>query len=94
MWLSTGLPTADLLFTDKQPNCIDAFLVSGCNTTAFLKIDTDSLKEFATLDQCDILTVTTYDKKGKERIILKKKTNKYAFTRFKNYRPLKEFDEK
>lgn len=73
-------------------NCIDAFLISGCNVTAFLKIEKDSLRQFASVDQCDILTVTTYDQKGREKVILTKKTNKYNYTRFKNYSPLKEYD--
>jgi len=79
---------------NKELNCIDAFLISGCNTTIFLKIDRDSLKEFASIDQCDRLTVSTYDQKGNEKVILRKKTNKDQFSRFKNYKPLKEYDEK
>lgn len=79
----------NMLYNDEL-DCIDAFLVSGCNTTVFLKLEADSLREFASVDQCDSLTVTTYDKNGKEKIILKKPTVKDDVIRFKNYNPLKE----
>ncbi|MGZ3867443.1 MAG: XAC2610-related protein [Bacteroidia bacterium] len=78
---------------NEELNCVDAFLISGCNTTVFLKIEKDSLREFASVDQCDSLTVSTYDRIGNEKVILKKKTNKGDFTRFKNYRPLEEYGE-
>lgn len=78
---------------NKELNCIDAFLVSGCNVTVFLKIEKDSLRELADVDQCDVLTVTTYDRKGKGKVILRKKTNRFDMTRFKNYRPLEEADD-
>ncbi len=78
------------LLYNKQLNCLDAFLVSGCATTVFLKIEKDTLREFASVDQCDSLVVSTYDKKGKEKIILRKKGGRGDFTRYKNYRPLQE----
>lgn len=78
---------------NRELNCIDALLVSGCYVTVFLKLETDSLREFASVDQCDSLTVSTYDKKGKEKVILKKPANSDEINRFKNYKPLKEYSD-
>lgn len=76
------------LLYNKQLNCLDAFLVSGCAATVFLKIEKDTLREFASVDQCDSLIVSTYDKTGKEKVILRKNGGRGDFTRYKNYRPL------
>jgi len=75
---------------NEELNCIDAFLVSGCNTTVFLKLEADSLRQVASVDQCDSITVKTYDKRGLEKIILKEETNQGDVMRYKNYNPLKE----
>ncbi|WP_114941543.1 hypothetical protein [Mucilaginibacter endophyticus] len=76
---------------NKGLNCIDAFLISGCNATVFLKLEADSLRKLASVDQCDSLTVRTYDKKGVSKLILTKQTNHDDFSRFKNYSPLMEY---
>jgi len=78
---------------NRKLNCIDAFLVSGCTVTAFLKLEKDTLREFASVSQCDSLIVSTYDKKGNEKVILRKKGGRGDFVRYKNYRPLDENDE-
>lgn len=77
---------------NKELDCIDAFLVYGGCSTVFLNIQDDSLKEFASVELLDGLTVTTYDKKGKEKIIFKDTANKSGYIRYKNFRPLKEYD--
>jgi len=77
---------------NRELDCIDAFLVYGGCSTAFLHISGDSLKEFASVELFDGLTVSTYDKKGKEKVILKDATNKAGYIRYKNFRPLKEYD--
>jgi|SRR5688572_8655406 len=77
---------------NKELDCIDAFLVYGGCSTVFLNIRGDSLKEFANVELADGLTVTTYDKNGKEKIILKDKTYEAGYIRFKNFKPLKEYD--
>ncbi|WP_162996581.1 hypothetical protein [Mucilaginibacter celer] len=76
---------------NQELNCIDALLVSGCNTTVFLKLEADSLRQFAGVDQCDSLVVSVYDKTGNRKVISKKPTDRDNFSRFKNYRPLKEY---
>lgn len=75
---------------NKKLNCIDAFLVYGGCSTVFLKIDADSLKEFANVELFHGLTVTVYDSKGKPTIILKDTRNKGNTIRYKNYKPLEE----
>lgn len=77
---------------NKELDCIDAFLVYGGCSTVFLNIEGDSLKEFASVELFDGLTVTTYDKKGKAKIIKKDKTNKAGYIRYKNFNPLKAYD--
>lgn len=78
---------------NKELDCIDAFLVYGGCSTVFLNIQGDSLKEFASVELFDGLTVTTYDKKGKEKIIFKDTANKAGYIRYKNFRPLKEYND-
>ena len=78
---------------NKELNCIDAFLVYGGSSTVFLRISGDSLKEFASVEAMDGLTVKEIDRNGKEKIIFQDTTNKAAYIRFKTYKPLKEYDE-
>ena len=78
---------------NKELDCIDAFLVYGGCSTVFLNIQGDSLKEFARVELFDGLTVSTYDRKGKEKIIFKDTANKAGYIRYKNFRPLKEYDD-
>lgn len=77
---------------NKELDCIDAFLVYGGCSTVFLNIDGDSLKKFASVELNDGLTVSIYDRNGKEKIIMTDKTNKASYIRYKNFKPLKEYD--
>ncbi len=76
---------------NKELNCIDAFLVYGGCSTVFLKIKRDSLIEFASVELMDGLTVKTY-KNGTERIIFQDTSNKAGYIRYKNFKPLKEYE--
>jgi hypothetical protein len=78
---------------NKELNCIDAFLVYGGCSTVFLKISADSLKEFASVDLFDGLTVTTYNDNGKAKIIQYDKKMPTGEIRYKNYNPLVEYDD-
>lgn len=78
---------------NKELKCIDAFLVYGGSSTVFLRISGDSLKEFASVQAMDGVTVREYDKNGKEKIISQDTTNKAGYIRFKTYKPLKEYDD-
>ncbi len=77
---------------NKELDCIDAFLVYGGCSTVFLRIEGDSLKKFASVELSDGLTVSTYDRNGKEKIILTDKTNEAGYIRYKNFKPLKEYE--
>ena len=59
----------------------------------FLKISGDSLKEFASVDLFNGLTITTYDKNNKAKIILQDTTNKTENVRYKSFNPLIENNE-
>lgn len=74
-------------------DCIYAFLVHGGSTTVFLKIECDSLREFASVNLDDKINVQIVDKNGKRRSIIKeRKSNFDPYTRFKNFRPLEVDD--
>ena len=78
---------------NRDLNCIDAFLVYGGSSTVFLKISGDSLKEFASVEAMDGITVREFDETGKEKIVFQDPTNKAGYIRFKAYKPLKEYDD-
>ena len=51
---------------NEKLNCIDAVILTGGQTTYFLKIENDSLKEFASVDQSDgIITAKILEENGK-----------------------------
>ncbi|MFH6993737.1 XAC2610-related protein [Flavobacterium sp. FlaQc-48] len=77
---------------NKLLNCVDAWMVYGGSSTVFLKIEKDSLREFAgvSLDdnQREIYVV---DKKGNHKTIKKETVPDLAvYIRYKNYHPLIE----
>lgn len=75
---------------NKELDCIDAFLVHGGSSTIFLKIEGDSLKEFASVHNDNNRTVYEVDKNGHQRVIKKDILNKEdIFMRYENYKPLK-----
>lgn len=79
---------------NKELNCIKSFALSGCSTTSFANIESDSLKEFARAEQCDSITVYTYNKKGKERLILKRSLNADDAMDFTDYNLLKKYSKR
>ncbi|MFQ6600558.1 hypothetical protein [Flavobacterium sp. C3NV] len=73
-------------------NCVDAWLVYGGSSTVFLKIEKDSLREFAgvSLDNNE-REIYTIDKKGKRKTLKKEFVKDLeVYTRYKNYNPLTE----
>lgn len=81
------------LMYNKELDCIDAMLFYGCVATEFLRLEGDSLKEFAGVEACDqMITVYTYDRKRNRNFIVKDKMMKQFgdMPRFINYKPLKE----
>lgn len=77
---------------NKELDCIDAFLVYGGCSTVFLNIDGDSLKEFASVKLDNGLTVSTYDKNGRERIIFTDKANKAGYILHRNFKSVKKYE--
>ncbi|WP_131726225.1 XAC2610-related protein [Chryseobacterium sp. Leaf405] len=72
-------------------NCINSVILTGSTTTSFLKINNDSLDEFARVDVSDSILVTEKDAVGNFKIIEKKKFegNDIDFYNvFRNYKPL------
>jgi len=80
---------------NAELDCIDAWLFHGGTTTVFAKIEKDSLKQFASVDCEENITVREIDKFGRDRIIRKDSITSFkdrdAFVRYKNYKPLKEY---
>ena len=73
-------------------NCVDAWLVYGGSSTVFLKIEKDSLREFAGVsleeNQREIYII---DKKGKRKTLKKEFVKDLeVYTRYQNYNPLSE----
>jgi len=73
-------------------NCIDSWMVYGGSSTVFLKIDQDSLKEFAGVELFEnYREIYLVDKKGKHKTLKKEKIKDLeVYTRFKNFKPLIE----
>lgn len=80
---------------NKELNCIDSFLIHGGTSTIFLKIIGDSLNEFASVHNNDFRIIYKTDNAGNRTLIKKKKTNgRGIWIRYKNYNPLKAYEEK
>jgi hypothetical protein len=77
---------------NKVLNCIDSWMVYGGTSTVFLKIDQDSLREFAVVELFDdYREVYLVDKKGKHKTLKKEKIKDLEiYTRFINFNPLIE----
>jgi len=75
---------------NKDLDCIDAWLVYGGSTTVFLKLDSDTLREFAGVELFDnVRTIYEVDKKGNKTIIEEMQIQDLEpYIRFKNYKPL------
>lgn len=71
-------------------HCINAWTVYGGCCTHFLQTRGNRLHEFASVEIFDmVLTVSVYDKYGKERIIRQRKFNSVDdMIEFKGYKPL------
>lgn len=80
---------------NAELNCIDAWLFHGGTTTVFARIEKDSLKEFASVDLDNYITVYEVNKFGQNKLIRRDTItsfrNRDAFVRYKNYKPLKEY---
>lgn len=79
------------LYYNKETNSINSYILTGGNETVFMRLDSNKLTPFASIDQYDKqITVTEYDKNGKSKVIKTDTTNQYEeFAKFTNYKPLK-----
>ena len=85
---STNFP--NLMYNEKL-DCIDALILTGGQTTYFLKITNDSLKEFANVDQRDGRIISkVLDKNGKWKEIIDIKDIPDGFDRFINFNPIEK----
>lgn len=80
---------------NKTLNCIDSWMVHGASTTAFLHLEGDELKEFASVGtgadssgECCELVVNVIDETGKKRVIKRERiTQDDIYTRFSTFDP-------
>lgn len=78
---------------NKELNCIDAWMFHGGTTTVFLRIDGDSLREFASVDNGINRTVYLIDKNGKEKLLRTDKIKEEdIYTRYKNFNPPESYE--
>lgn len=78
---------------NKDLKCIDAFNVYGGSMSYFLNIVGDSLKPFASVELYEGLTISEYDKNGKETVIHSDTSIKHSYGRYKSYNPLIEYED-
>ncbi len=78
---------------NKNLDCIDALLIHGCSSQAFLKIEKDSLIEFAWIHLSNRIHVYEIDERGNEHAILNDSINEFdCYTRFLSYNPLIKYE--
>ena len=89
-WIRNSERFPNLMYNEKL-NCIDACVLTGGQTTYFLKIENDSLKEFANVEQRDgKIIAEVLDVNGKWKEIETIKDSPDAFDRFINFRPIEK----
>ena len=76
---------------NNELNCVDAWFLYGGSITVFLKIEGDSLKEFAGVELVDdTRTVYEIDADGNKTILQKEEEKDLDVNmRYKTYKPLK-----
>ncbi|HJR99367.1 MAG TPA: hypothetical protein VJ780_00415 [Flavobacterium sp.] len=89
-WIKNSESFPNLMYNEKL-NCIDACILTGGQTTYFLKIKNDSLKEFAIVDQRDERIIAEIpDEDGKWKEIENLKDTAESFDRFINFNPIEK----
>lgn len=89
-WIKNSEDFPNLMYNEKL-NCIDAVILTGGQTTYFLKIENDSLKEFASVDQSDgIITAKILEENGKWKEIKSIKESSENFDRFIDFNPIEK----
>ncbi|WP_445713059.1 hypothetical protein [Flavobacterium sp.] len=89
-WIKNSDNFPNLMYNEKL-DCIDALAFTGGLTTVFLKIQNDSLIQFASVDQRDNrISVEVLDNNGKWKEINNIIDKSKEMKRFINYNPLEE----
>lgn len=89
-WVKNSESFPNLMYNEKL-DCIDSCILTGGQTTYFLKIKNDSLKEFANVDQRDgKIVAEIIDVNGKWKEIENSKDEPESFDRFINYNPIEK----
>ena len=75
---------------NKKLNCIDSQAFYAGSTTYFLKIEKDSLREFASISSLDeSLEINLIDKKGNRKLLERHSIDhEDVYIRYSNYKPL------
>jgi len=89
-WIKNSESYPNLMY-NKKLDCVDALILTGGETTYFLKIKNDSLKEFANVDHRDgNIIAEILDENGKCKEIKRIKNQSQDMKRFINYNPIEE----
>jgi hypothetical protein len=89
-WIKNSESFPNLMYNEKL-DCIDSCVLTGGQTTFFLKIKNDSLKEFANVDQRDgRIVAEILDVNGKWKEIENIKDEPEGFDRFINFNPIEK----
>lgn len=89
-WIKNSESFPNLMY-NKKLDCIDACILTGGQTTSFLKIKNDSLKEFANVDQRDGRIISEIlEGNGKWKVIENIRDNPESFDRFINFKPIEK----
>lgn len=74
---------------NKDLDCINSTVLTGSTSTYFLKIKKDTLYDFAKINVYDSIIVKERDKKGKYRILLKRKLKKDDSASYSSYKDVR-----
>ena len=89
-WIKNSEDYPNLLY-NKKLDCIDSLVLTGGETTYFLKIKNDSLKEFAKVNHRDgIITSEILESNKKWKVIKSIKDQTRGLKRFIDYNPIEE----
>ncbi len=94
IYMKNSIDYPNIVYNEKL-DCIDAWMFHGCSSQAFLRIENDSLIDFAWIRLNGTgISISEVDKNGKEKEILSDTINQYGcFTRFISYKPLIEYEQ-
>ncbi|MEH0154515.1 hypothetical protein V6R21_10250 [Limibacter armeniacum] len=79
---------------NAELDCIDAWLIYGGSSTVFLKLEADTLREFAGVSLLDTRDVYTLDRNGNKKMLSQDVIkDSVVYRRYSNYNPLKVNEE-